>query len=96
MTTGVCARLELLATDDGLSDQGRFLVRKKNAEQVDGVKEYILSVVYDCQATHHLLEQASADVPYTINRAPMEDGTITLSTAVAYLRTERPPSWPLK
>ena len=76
---------ELLLADDGGENTGKFLLRLKDA----ATENYILSVIYKGQATHH---QVINDGGWTVNKKPTEAadlGEVSLSAAAAGACTSR-------
>jgi len=78
---------ELIARDGGLGQQCKFLVRAT-------ASNFIITLVYQGRATHHILSEQGNGLPFKVNGAPASDGCTTLELVVAFLRNENP-NWPL-
>jgi len=78
----------LLLADDGASMSGKFLVRTKGGSS----DEFILSVIYKGNPTHHALVREGEGSEFTLNKQPT--GQTTLEGVCEHYREKRP-KWPV-
>lgn len=63
---------ELLAENDGLNRQGKYLFRPKSG----GGGGYVLSVVYKGKATHHTIIESPEGDGFLLNNSPTGQSTL--------------------
>jgi len=85
---------ELISAENGLDQDGRFLVRR-SAEET----QFVLTAAYKGQVTHHKLvkedkiSKSGVYTEYTVNGK--DTGCRTLHKTIEYLTQKREPWWPL-
>jgi hypothetical protein len=80
---------ELLLANDGASTAGKFLIRCKGNSET----EFILSVIYKSQGTHHTVVRPEVGEEFLVNKTST-NGATTLEGVVAFLR-DKNPKWPV-
>eukprot|EP00730_Choanoeca_flexa_P019167 TRINITY_DN9353_c0_g1_i1.p1 TRINITY_DN9353_c0_g1~~TRINITY_DN9353_c0_g1_i1.p1 ORF type:complete len:1142 (+),score=314.28 TRINITY_DN9353_c0_g1_i1:24-3428(+) len=71
------------------SDNGTALIRQR---EEGNVNEFILSVMFNGKATHHLLKRTAPKQPFTLNKTALE--CTTFNDVIKHLRVKRP-FWPV-